>query len=980
MSYRGDRGLGRGIGRGGGRGGGGLRGSRGGGDGGFRGRGSSSGGGGGGDFRGGRGDFRGRGSFERGGEPGGGRGGGPQEQGGVFAKDIPATLDVRVTDKSQDELMTPMKGMTIKPLDLPPRPDFGTVEPSFKLRTNFFPVKLPKKSLFKYDVEITPGVTVRRVKRRIFQLAEATNDWTKHDLKGKVAHDFSSKLIAVDKLPDPLVIKITFVDEDEDAKDKKKQKPKEYTLTFELVEDLDTGNLIDFLAEQDRVYEVLPIISALQLVLTAFPKSPAGQGVMVGRNKFFFRSGGMLPVSLGGGLEAWKGFYPSVRPAWKQLMVNVNAYTTAFYQPQNLAVAMMQFQDHSFGARASTFVKGVRVKITQLGCERTVKKLHEASARQHKFDNSEFGTVTVEEYFNKKYGITLSFPHLQLVDVGSTKQILLPPEVCDILPDQPYRGKLTDGHAAEMIKVAAKPPNINAGLIVDEGLESLGFDQGAGILNAFGISISQEMAVVPGRLLPAPGINYGQGKPNVDDKASWNLKSVKFAVGGTLSQWAVLVIGDGNRDEFQDAGDPELKKTVNGLADMCRTSGMKVEGEPLYAFARLPRKTWEDPVRRESIKVIRAAVTQQYPKKPSMILIVLSNGDKHVYNGIKHLLDVYLQVHNVCVQVSKFRKGHLQYFANVALKINMKMGGINHKLVDPPGTAPTLTWLEDPNQPTMLVGMGTTHPSPGSVKGTPSVAAVVATIDDNFAQFPASLKIQETRVEMITELKAMMEERLRLYQKHKRTLPTRIIVYRGGIPGGQSNAVVKEEYPQIVKAFKTFGNPKQPYRPKLTIVICEKRHRTRFFPTDSQFADQNGNPRPGTVVDGGVTTVCEFDFFLQAHYGLHGTVRPTHYYVIHDEIGFKADQLQALTHAVSYMFARATKAVSLAAPAYYASLACERGRAYLHPLFQGVWDSGATTASDAEGEKEQELAAFREAEEMWHGGPGGELKDTMFYL
>jgi hypothetical protein len=432
-------------------------------------------------------------------------------------------------------------------------------------------------------------------------------------------------------------------------------------------------------------------------------------------------------------------------------------------------MAMMQFQQHSFGAQASAFVRGVRVKTTHLGYKKTVKKVHRLNARQHKFDSGDFGTVTVEQYFKKsmsvfgpgpplrdtdgelpEYNIVLSRPELQLVDVGGQKQNLLPPEVCEILPDQPYRGKLTDEHTAEMIKVAARPPNINAGLIVDEGLKSLGFKQNAGPLNAFGISIGQEMAVVPGRLLPAPGVNYGQGKPSVDDKASWNLRAVKFAVAGTLTQWAVLVIRDGGRDEFQGVEDPELKRTVRGLADMCKTSGMRVEGDPLYAVAALPRSSRDDPIRKEAIKVIRAAVTQQYPRKPSMILVILSSGDKHVYNGLKHLLDVYLKVPSVCVQVAKIRKdkGQLQYFGNVALKINMKMGGVNHRLVDPPGSPPTLAWLRDPREPTMLVGMDVTHPSPGSVKGTPSVAAVVATIDDNFAQFPASLRIQKTKKEV----------------------------------------------------------------------------------------------------------------------------------------------------------------------------------------------------------------------------------------
>lgn len=49
-----------------------------------------------------------------------------------------------------------------------------------------------------------------------------------------------------------------------------------------------------------------------------------------------------------------------------------------------------------------------------------------------------------------EYNITLRYPDLPLVDVGGTKQNLLPAEVCDILPNQPFRGKLTDDHTAEV--------------------------------------------------------------------------------------------------------------------------------------------------------------------------------------------------------------------------------------------------------------------------------------------------------------------------------------------------------------------------------------------------------------------------------------------------------------------------------------------------------------------------------------------------
>ena len=102
--------------------------------------------------------------------------------------------------------------------------------------------------------------------------------------------------------------------------------------------------------------------------------------------------------------------------------------------------------------------------------------------------------------------------------------------------------------------------------------------------------------------------------------------------------------------------------------------------------------------------------------------------------------------------------------------------------------------------------------------------------------------------------------------------------------------------------------------------------------------------------------------------------------MVHDEIGIGSDQLQALTNDVSYMFARATKAVSLVSPAYYADLACERGRCYIHPLLQGISDSGTTGTGASENEE-----VMQEARRLWRqdkspNGVSGALKDTMFYI
>ncbi|KAG6327865.1 hypothetical protein ID866_11224 [Astraeus odoratus] len=618
----------------------------------------------------------------------------------------------------------------------------------------------------------------------------------------------------------------------------------------------------------------------------------------------------------------------------------------------------------------NAFCKSVRVRTTHLNHRKTIKEVARANAKQYKFRAEEFGAeVTVEQYFRRKHNITLRHPELPLVDVGSRQnKILLPPEICEILPNQPFRGKLTKEHTAAMITVACQPPNVNGEAIVNQGSTHLGFRAPGPVMQAFGMGIGNEMAVVPGRILPRPGIQYFQNNsPSVDEKASWNLRGVKFSVGALLDKMAVLVIKDGRyREEFDGKDDPLLHEVVREFRRMCATSGVRLGAEPVYIEARLPSKDASDPLRKAAIDTIRDTLLSMQAK-PNIVMVMLADGDAAIYEGLKHLCDVYLGVATVCVHSSKIKKRSPHYYANVALKFNMKLGGVNHSLND----LASSKWLNA--MPTMVVGIDVTHPGPGSAKGTPSIAAVVASIDNQYAQYPCSLEIQETRKEMITNLKNMMIERLEVFRKRSNRLPERVLVYRGGVSKSYFNIVREEELPEIIRAFQKFDKPKQPYRPKLTIVICGNHHGARFFPTEECTATCDGNLRPGTVVDRGVTAVYDFDFFLQAHGSLQGSTRPVHYYVIYDEIGFKADGLQGLTNAFSYMFARATKAVRRASPVYYASCACRRGRCYIRKLLYGYVGDGTTVGSSAEED------AMKETQTLWHGGIKA-LKDTMFYL
>jgi eukaryotic translation initiation factor 2C len=116
------------------------------------------------------------------------------------------------------------------------------------------------------------------------------------------------------------------------------------------------------------------------------------------------------------------------------------------------------------------------------------------------------------------------------------------------------------------------------------------------------------------------------------------------------------------------------------------------------------------------------------------------------------------------------------------------------------------------------------------------------------------------------------------------------------------------------------------YAPKITFVVVQKRHHTRFFPSQSNQADRSGNCQAGTVVDTGIVHPFEFDFYLQSHAGLLGTSRPAHYNVLCDENRFNSDTLQELTYRMCYLYARCTRSVSMVPAAYYAHLVAQRAR------------------------------------------------------
>ncbi|KAH6724161.1 QDE2 protein [Leptodontidium sp. MPI-SDFR-AT-0119] len=751
---------------------------------------------------------------------------------------------------------------------------------------------------------------------------------------------------------------------------------------------------------------------------------------------------------LGGGLESLRGYFLSVRPATGGLLLNVNVTHGVFFEPDRLDKLFPKLGTGNKITLAKKLNKlRVRVihlpakkgkknqdvpriksicgfalttdgrseehppRVTVNGAGPTQVSFwlsdtppatapaaaaagSKTTGKNKKPGGSQAGGLPANQYITVYDYFQIKYPHIQIsdrnpvVNVGNKEHpMYLPAEVCVVLPGQPIGRRLSPLQTQEMITFACRKPWENANSIVGDGRAVLGLNPADNsISKAFGIQVGSSLVTVAARVLTPPQIKYKKGKQETAMTprfGSWNMMNVQFHTGSNLGQWTYIYF-QSNRGRGDNFSEGELRNTVNGFRTFLNSSGINAGGfistpPPPTVYLYDGENARNDMIIRD---IFRKFFLAAPAAKPRFVLCVLPYNDVALYNSIKTVGDTKAGIHTVCVVGSKFMKTNRQeqYFGNVSLKFNLKAGGINHTLDH--GKLGIIS-----EGKTMVVGLDVTHPSPGSKEGAPSVAGIVASVDKWLGQWPADFNVQLGKKEMVAALESMMISRLNVWKKRNGgALPVNIIMYRDGVSEGQYQLVLDEELPLIRNACRQLYPPdatKQGF-PKVSIIICGKRHHTRFYPTAEKDADRSSNCEPGTIVDRGVTEVGSWDFFLQAHCCLQGTARSAHYYVILDEIfrGIKptvqhksaADALEELTHSMSHLFGRATKAVSLCPPAYYADLLCTRLRCYLSDQFDpqetSATPSVASGATGATGSKSKDDPIAIVAA----------LKDSMFYI
>ncbi|KAI0773448.1 ribonuclease H-like domain-containing protein [Irpex lacteus] len=720
------------------------------------------------------------------------------------------------------------------------RKGFGTAGQAIEVWTNHFPVDIPQDIIHHYDA-MTPSEQTNPLTLNMELIRHLQEVVAPHIFTPPAVYDGRKNMFARQKLPfteGSMTFDVSLPQQQATSGTQTKpakppRSPKVYKIKLTWVAQINPEITARFLeGKQSHDNEVLTTITALNVVVRHEPTMRWPFNV---RSFFTDRE----TVNIGSGIVLWRGYFQSVRPGQGRMYMNIDITPSKGFPAR----------EHQ---RVQRFLQGAKIKTRGSNSLRTIKKLSSAGANNLRFTLQSGQTLTVAAYFQQTYNQPLAYPDLPCVELHSGA--LIPLELCTMPPGQIMRKQVPSDRTKDVLNFATKKPAQRLQSIRD-GLGVLQYGQSE-YVRQFGLHVEEQPQSVRARVLPAPTLKYGVGsrQPNVTPRdGAWNMIDKKFYQPKAIQAWGWIIYERENRFNNNTA-----QQAIASMIKACRSVGNRVLKYSLNLAGML--------INDERPEVMWA--TAQVGRMPDLLVFVLPENAADTYTAIKHVGDVLLGVATQCLKSGKAYKANDQYYANVCLKLNVKLGGIN-TIPD----ARAVSILTDPHNPTLVMGADVIHPAAHS-EGRPSFTALVGNVDSDQPSFRA--------IELSLD----------------------------GVSEGQFKQVLEKELPLIQAACKKVG-----VAPKITVIVVGKRHHVRFFPKTPTDADRSGNCRAGTV----------------SHGGLLGTSRPAHYNVLYDENDFTVDGLQSLSFTLCHVYARSTRSVSIPAPVYYADIVCSRAKNHYSP-------------------------------------------------
>jgi len=374
---------------------------------------------------------------------------------------------------------------------------------------------------------------------------------------------------------------------------------------------------------------------------------------------------------------------------------------------------------------------------------------------------------------------------------------------------------------------------------------------------------SPQATEIEARVLQPEALQFGQGViKQLNEKADWSgeMKSLQLLKTIDLINWVIIY--------------PSAKTNAG-------KSFVKTYGEIMNGLGIRAQPPEEVSIRNDDPTLIIATLKERIREKTQMVVVIVSSKRKDRYDAIKRIccLETPVPSQVVTSHIIDDDRKRKSVVTKVAIQMNCKLGGE--------------VWMANiPMKNTMICGIDTYH---DSQKKKSSVCAFIASSNENYTKFFSRATIQETHQELSTNLLLTFRSACEHYRKINGVLPQKIIIYRDGVSDGQLGLVKDGEIPQMEKAFSSL-DPN--YKPSMLVIVVKKRGNARFFTNRPAFL----NPPCGTVIDTVVTRKEWFDFYLISQHVTQGTVNPTHYNIIHDTLGLKAEHYQRLSFKLCHMY------------------------------------------------------------------------------
>lgn len=863
------------------------------------------------------------------------------------------------------------------------RPDSGGVEgPVISLIANHFLVRFdPSQRIFHYNVEISPNPSkeiARMIKQKLVEENSAVLSGALPAYDGRKnlyspVEFHNDRLEFHVSLPIPNS-KSTLPNGEFSNLLEKRQKHKLFRINIKLASKIDGKELSSYLSKEGDDWIPLPqdYLHALDIILR---ESPTEKCISVGRSLYSSSMGGTKAI--GGGAVGLRGFFQSLRPTQQGLALNVDFSVTAFHESIGVIPYLQKrlefLRDLSqrktrglIGEERKEVEKALK-NIRIFVCHReTVQRyrvygLTEEATENLWFADRDGKKLRLVTYFKDHYNYDIQFRNLPCLQIIRSKPCYLPMELCMICEGQKFLGKLSDDQTARILKMGCQRPRQRKEIIDEVMRGPVGPTSGTQG-REFNLNVSVEMTRLNGRILQPPKLKLGDGGhvrdlvPSRHDR-QWNLLDSHVLEGTKIERWALISFG-GTSDQKS-----YIPKFINQLSQRCEQLGIFLNKNTVVS----PQFESTQVLNKVSLLESKLKKLQRAASNNLQLLICVMERKHKGYADLKRIAETSIGVVSQCCLYPNLSRLTSQFLANLALKINAKVGGCTVALYNSlPSQIPRLFRSDEP---VIFMGADVTHPHPLD-DYSPSVAAVVGSMNWPAAnKYVSRMRSQTHRQEIIQELGVMVWELLDDFYQEVNKLPQRIIFFRDGVSETQFYKVLQEELQAIRVACSRFPG----YKPLITFAVVQKRHHTRLFPletdpssTQNQCLDEN--IPPGTVVDTVISHPKEFDFYLCSHWGVKGTSRPTHYHILWDENQFTSDELQKLVYNLCYTFVRCTKPVSLVPPAYYAHLAAYRGRLYLERSDSTAYMRSASTFSRAAPPKATPLPKLSE-----------NVKNLMFY-